>query len=60
MLRSFRDRMRRLNEDMDRQDGDRPSGRGSRRRGHGEDGGDEDDGGDPYNPPSSSTSQAGE
>eukprot|EP00971_Amphidinium_carterae_P052839 1040444-Amphidinium_carterae.1 len=57
MLRSFRNRMRRLNEDMDSPDGDKPSGRGAGRRGHGGDGG--DDGDDPSNPPSSSTSQAG-
>eukprot|EP00971_Amphidinium_carterae_P129884 2572775-Amphidinium_carterae.1 len=32
MLRSFHNRMRRLNEDMDSQGGDKPSGRGARRR----------------------------
>eukprot|EP00971_Amphidinium_carterae_P111969 2217554-Amphidinium_carterae.1 len=58
MLRSFRNRMRRLNEDVDSQGGDKPSGRGARRRGNGGDGG--DDGDDPSNPPSSSTSQAGD
>eukprot|EP00971_Amphidinium_carterae_P175191 3472836-Amphidinium_carterae.1 len=53
MLKSFRDRMRRLNDDMDK-----PSGRGARRRGPGGGGG--VDGDDPNNPPSSSTSQAGD
>eukprot|EP00971_Amphidinium_carterae_P096665 1913333-Amphidinium_carterae.1 len=55
MLRNFRNRMRRVNEDMDNQGGDRPGGRGARRRGHGEDGADYGD--DSKNPPSSSTSE---
>eukprot|EP00971_Amphidinium_carterae_P070996 1403781-Amphidinium_carterae.1 len=58
VLRNFHNRMNRVNNDADSQGGDRPSGRGSRRRGHGGDGG--DDGDDPDNPPSSSTSQAGD
>eukprot|EP00971_Amphidinium_carterae_P151345 3000728-Amphidinium_carterae.1 len=60
MLSSFRDRMRQLSDDMNSQGGgDRPGGRGARRRGHGGDGGGDGDK-DPSNPPSSSTSQAGE
>eukprot|EP00971_Amphidinium_carterae_P178022 3530583-Amphidinium_carterae.1 len=57
MLSNFRDRMKQLSDDMhDQGNGDRPGGRGARRRGHGGDGGGD---GDPSNPPSSSTSQAG-
>eukprot|EP00971_Amphidinium_carterae_P186671 3705562-Amphidinium_carterae.2 len=59
VLRNFRNKMNRVNNDADSQGGDRPSGRGARRRGHGGDGGG-DDGDDPDNPPSSSTSQAGD
>eukprot|EP00971_Amphidinium_carterae_P277259 5502539-Amphidinium_carterae.1 len=56
MLSSFRDRMKQLSDDMNGQGNeDRPSGRGARRRGYGEDGGGD---GDSSNPPSSSTSQA--
>eukprot|EP00971_Amphidinium_carterae_P119689 2371161-Amphidinium_carterae.2 len=57
MVRNFRNRMNRVNND-DGHGGDRPSGSGARRRGHGGDGGDGGD--DPDKPPSSSGSQAGD
>eukprot|EP00971_Amphidinium_carterae_P147959 2932912-Amphidinium_carterae.1 len=60
MLSNFRNRMRQLDNDMNNGQGggDRPSGRGVRRRGHG--GGDDGGDHDPGDHASSSTSQAGE
>eukprot|EP00971_Amphidinium_carterae_P116902 2315078-Amphidinium_carterae.1 len=60
MQSSFCDRIRQLSDDINSQGGeDWPGGKGARRRGHEEDGGGDGDN-DFSNPPSSSTSQAGE